>query len=106
MDTFVPGLGESILSLTESLRGLLYVICVAGFMLHVQRGRNDPESPGPPNGMAPDAPVVGRFQFRIPARISFLTRAQSAASSLINPPARPNFVALAMSSACAKSGAR
>ena len=45
MDNFVPGLRENILSLTESLRGLLYVICVAGFMLHVQRGRNDPESP-------------------------------------------------------------
>lgn len=44
METFIPGLGENILSLTESLRGLLYVICVAGFMLHVQRGRNDPES--------------------------------------------------------------
>ena len=39
--------------------------------------------------MAPEAPVVGRFQLSTPARISFLTRAHSAGSSLMRPPARP-----------------
>lgn len=44
MDGFVPGLRESVLSLNETLRVVVYFLCVAGFMLRVHRARPDLET--------------------------------------------------------------
>ncbi len=44
MENFAPGLREGILTLTETLRVVLFFICVAGFMLHVNRARAEQES--------------------------------------------------------------
>ena len=44
MDGFVPGLRESVLSLNEALRVVVYFLCVAGLILRVHRGRPDLES--------------------------------------------------------------
>jgi len=43
MENFAPGLRESILSLTEALRVIVYFVCVVGFMLQVQQARADTE---------------------------------------------------------------
>lgn len=39
MENFAPGLREAILALTDTLRVIVFFICVAGLMLHVQRSR-------------------------------------------------------------------
>jgi hypothetical protein len=39
MENFAPGLREAILALTDTLRVVVYFICVAGLMLQVQRSR-------------------------------------------------------------------
>jgi hypothetical protein len=41
MENFAPGLRESILSLTDILRFVVFFIAVAGLMLHVSRARGD-----------------------------------------------------------------
>ncbi|MEN9401562.1 MAG: hypothetical protein RL091_265 [Verrucomicrobiota bacterium] len=41
MDNFAPGLRDSILSLTDTLRFVVFFIAVAGLMLHVNRARGD-----------------------------------------------------------------
>lgn len=43
MENFAPGLRESILSLTDALRVIVYFVCVAGFILQVQQARADTE---------------------------------------------------------------
>lgn len=50
MDNFAPGLRDTILSLTDTLRFVVFFIAVAGLMLHIHRARGDWE------GMA--GPVV------------------------------------------------
>lgn len=44
MDNFAPGLRESILSLTDAFRTIVYFVCVLGLMLQVQQARADVES--------------------------------------------------------------
>ena len=44
MDNFVPGFRESIVALTESLRFVVYFVCVTGLMLRISRAR--PEQDG------------------------------------------------------------
>lgn len=44
MDGFAPGLRDSILALSTTLRVVLFFICVAGLMLQVNRARADQES--------------------------------------------------------------
>ncbi|AHF94621.1 hypothetical protein OPIT5_22135 [Opitutaceae bacterium TAV5] len=44
MENFVPGLKDTILSLTVALRVILFFICTAGLMLHVNRARADQDS--------------------------------------------------------------
>ena len=44
METFVPGLKDAVLGLTETLRFVLYFICVAGLILQVHRARAEVES--------------------------------------------------------------
>jgi len=43
MENFAPGLRESILSLTDALRVIVYFVCVAGLVLQVQQVRADIE---------------------------------------------------------------
>lgn len=43
MENFAPGLKDAILSLTETMRVVLFFICVAGLMLQVQRARGEME---------------------------------------------------------------
>jgi len=44
MENFVPGLKDTILSLTVALRVVLFFICTAGLMLHINRARADQDS--------------------------------------------------------------
>lgn len=44
MDNFAPGLRAAIVGLANDLRVVVFFICVAGLMLHVQRARADMES--------------------------------------------------------------
>lgn len=44
MENFAPGLRESVLTLTEALRFVLYFVCVAGLMLQAHQARAEPES--------------------------------------------------------------
>ena len=44
MDNFAPGLRDSVLSLAEALRVVVYFTCVLGLMLQVQQARADLES--------------------------------------------------------------
>lgn len=44
MDNFVPGFRESVVALTESLRFVVYFVCVAGLMLRVSRARPEQDS--------------------------------------------------------------
>ncbi len=44
MDNFVPGFRESIVALTESLRFVVYFVCVAGLMLRISRARAEQDS--------------------------------------------------------------
>ncbi|MBL9191564.1 MAG: hypothetical protein JNJ82_04345 [Opitutaceae bacterium] len=44
MDNFAPGLRDSIVSLTDILRVVVFFIAVAGLILQVNRARNDSES--------------------------------------------------------------
>ncbi len=43
MENFAPGLKDAVLSLTETLRFVLFFVCVAGLMLQVNRARNEIE---------------------------------------------------------------
>lgn len=43
MDNFAPGLRESVLSLAEGLRVVVYFLCVAGLIIQVQQARADAE---------------------------------------------------------------
>lgn len=43
MENFAPGLRESVLALTDTLRVIVYFVCVAGLMLQVQQARADVE---------------------------------------------------------------
>ncbi len=43
MENFAPGLKDAVLSLTETLRLVLFFVCVAGLMLQVNRARNEIE---------------------------------------------------------------
>lgn len=43
MENFAPGLRESILSLTDTLRVIVYFVCVAGLVLQIQQARADIE---------------------------------------------------------------
>jgi hypothetical protein len=44
MENFVPGLKDTILTLTVALRVVLFFICTAGLMLHISRARADQDS--------------------------------------------------------------
>lgn len=44
MDNFVPGLREAVLDVAESLRAVVYFVCVVGLMMQVRRTRGDVES--------------------------------------------------------------
>jgi hypothetical protein len=44
MEAFAPGLRETILSLANALRFIVFFLCTAGLMLHVHRARPDVES--------------------------------------------------------------
>ncbi|MFO1448230.1 MAG: hypothetical protein U1F61_08755 [Opitutaceae bacterium] len=44
MDNFVPGFRESIVALTESLRFVVYFVCVTGLMLRISRARPEQDS--------------------------------------------------------------
>lgn len=44
MENLAPGLKDAILNLTDTLRVVLFFICVAGLMLQVQRARGEMES--------------------------------------------------------------
>lgn len=44
MENFAPGLKDAILNLTDTLRVVLFFICVTGLMLQVQRARGEMES--------------------------------------------------------------
>ncbi|MFA5262941.1 MAG: hypothetical protein WC378_03885, partial [Opitutaceae bacterium] len=44
MENFAPGLRETIVSLANDLRFVVFFVCVVGFMIHVQRARPDAES--------------------------------------------------------------
>lgn len=44
MENFAPGLREGVLSLTDTLRVVVYFICVTGLILQVQQARADAES--------------------------------------------------------------
>lgn len=43
MENFAPGLREAVINLTNSLRVIVYFICVAGLILQVQQARGDIE---------------------------------------------------------------
>jgi hypothetical protein len=43
MENFAPGLKETILGLTNSLRVIVYFVCVAGLMIQIQQARSDLE---------------------------------------------------------------
>ena len=43
MEAFAPGLHETVVSLANNLRMVVFFLCTAGFMLHVHRGRPDLE---------------------------------------------------------------
>ncbi|MFZ5495609.1 MAG: hypothetical protein ACOZE5_09790 [Verrucomicrobiota bacterium] len=43
MENFAPGLREAVIGLTNSLRVVVYFVCVAGLILHVQQARGDIE---------------------------------------------------------------
>jgi hypothetical protein len=43
MENFAPGLRESILSLSDALRLIVFFVCVAGLMLQIQQARADVE---------------------------------------------------------------
>jgi hypothetical protein len=43
MENFAPGLKDAVLSLTETLRFVLFFVCVAGLMLQVNRARGEIE---------------------------------------------------------------
>lgn len=78
MENFVPGFRESIVALAESLRFVVYFICVAGLMLRVSRARADQDSLVQPIARA--VLVVG-FTATLPwwfafAENSFLTLAE------------------------------
>lgn len=44
MENFAPGLRDSVLSLTEAFRFVLYFVCVTGLMLQVHQARADQDS--------------------------------------------------------------
>lgn len=44
MDNFVPGFRESIVGLSESLRFILYFVCVTGLVLRIHAARGDQDS--------------------------------------------------------------
>ncbi|MBP6505967.1 MAG: hypothetical protein KA257_00250 [Opitutaceae bacterium] len=44
MENFAPGLREAVLGLTNSLRVIVFFVCVLGLMLHLQQARGDIES--------------------------------------------------------------
>lgn len=44
MDNFVPGFRESVVGLSETLRFILFFVCVTGLMLRVNAARNDQDS--------------------------------------------------------------
>lgn len=44
MENFAPGLRETIVSLANDLRFVVFFVCVVGFILHVQRARTEMES--------------------------------------------------------------
>jgi len=44
MENFAPGLREAVLGLTNSLRVIVYFVCVTGLILQVQQARSDIES--------------------------------------------------------------
>lgn len=44
MENFAPGLRETIVSLANDLRFIVFFLCVVGFILHVQRARTEMES--------------------------------------------------------------
>ncbi len=44
MENFAPGLRAAIIGLANDLRVVVFFVCVAGLMLHVQRARTDMES--------------------------------------------------------------
>ena len=41
MENFAPGLRESILSLTDALRLIVFFVCVVGLVLQIQQARAD-----------------------------------------------------------------
>ena len=41
MENFAPGLRESILSLTDALRVIVFFVCVVGLVLQIQQARAD-----------------------------------------------------------------
>ena len=43
MENFAPGLRESILSLTDALRLIVFFVCVVGLVLKIQQARADVE---------------------------------------------------------------
>ena len=43
MENFAPGLRESILSLTDALRAIVFFVCVVGLVLQIQQARADME---------------------------------------------------------------
>lgn len=43
MENFAPGLREAVVSLADTLRVVVYFVCVVGFMMQVQRSRADVE---------------------------------------------------------------
>ena len=44
MESFAPGLRENVIALTVTLRGVVFFLCVAGFMVQVSAARHDSES--------------------------------------------------------------
>lgn len=62
-----------------------------------------PDRPTPPNGAAEEAPLVGRFQLMIPARILAQNRLYSAGVPPISEAERPKRVLFASAIASSKS---
>ena len=115
MENFAPGLRESILSLTDVLRVIVFFVCVAGLVLQIQQARADME--GLTRPLIRATVVVGLiatlpYWFGFTERV-FLTVAEYGAGGLhasirCGPPpscARPS-AAAAPSSACGGSANR
>lgn len=81
MENFAPGLREGILTLTETLRVVLFFVCVAGFMLHINRARAEQESLARPLVRA--AVIVGLIA-GLPQWFGFTERIFLSAADVVN----------------------